>query len=107
MLNTENQTDPVDCKLRPVGSIEAISELDPGQITGPLSAIFRDIIDLLVGEYNYDTTSLAAAPYDWRLPPKVLEERDRYFTALKATIEELVLFNQKPAVIIAHSMGRL
>ena len=61
-LNIENQTDPVDCKLRPVSSIEAISELDPGQFTGPLSSIFRNIIDLLSGDYNYDTTNLAAVP---------------------------------------------
>ena len=61
-LNTENQTDPWDCKLRPVSSIEAISELDPGSVTGPLSSIFRNIIDLLSREYDYDTTNLAAAP---------------------------------------------
>jgi predicted alpha/beta hydrolase family esterase len=35
----------------------------------------------------------------------MLEERDRYFSMLKATIEELVRFNQKPAIVIAHSMG--
>ena len=61
-LRAENQTDPEDCKLRPVSSIEAISELDPGSVTGPLSSIFRNIIDLLSGDYNYDTTNLAAAP---------------------------------------------
>ena len=43
-------------------SLQAISELDPGQITGPLSSIFRNIIDLLSGDYDYDTTNLAAAP---------------------------------------------
>ena len=57
-----NQKDPPDCKLRTVGSLEAISELDPGEITGPLSSIFKDIIDVLVNEYDYDPTNLAAAP---------------------------------------------
>lgn len=104
-VETYNQTDPPDCKLRAVSSIEAISELDPGQFTGPLSAIFRHIIDALVDNYGYDPTSLAAAPYDWRLPPIKLEERDHYFSNLKISIEEIVLFNKRPAIVIAHSMG--
>jgi len=104
-VETYNQTDPPDCKLRAVSSIEAISELDPGQFTGPLSAIFRHIIDALVDNYAYDPTTLAAAPYDWRLPPIKLEERDHYFSNLKTTIEEIVAFNKAPAIVIAHSMG--
>lgn len=36
---------------------------------------------------NYDTNNLILAPYDWRLTPYNLEERDGYFSRLKSTIE--------------------
>ena len=36
---------------------------------------------------NYDTNNLHLAPYDWRLSFYNLEERDGYFSKLKATIE--------------------
>jgi len=38
---------------------------------------------------NYDTNNLYLAPYDWRLSMWNLEERDGYFSRLKATIEGL------------------
>ena len=36
---------------------------------------------------GYDTNNLHLAPYDWRLSFWNLEERDGYFSRLKATIE--------------------
>jgi phospholipid:diacylglycerol acyltransferase len=70
---------------------------------------------------NYDTNNLYLAPYDWRLSYYNLEERDGYFSKLKATIEGLtwvrVLFRfgwsdfcasqrqKRKTVIAAHSMG--
>jgi len=42
--------------------VQAISELEPGQITGYLSAIFRDIIKLLAQEFGYDPSNIQAAP---------------------------------------------
>ncbi len=36
---------------------------------------------------NYDTNNLHLAPYDWRVSYYNLEERDGYFSKLKATIE--------------------
>lgn len=38
---------------------------------------------------NYDTNNLHLAPYDWRLSFWNLEERDGYFSKLKAAIEGL------------------
>lgn len=38
---------------------------------------------------NYDTNNLYLAPYDWRLSMWNLEERDGYFSRLKAIIEGL------------------
>ena len=39
---------------------------------------------------NYDTNNLHLAPYDWRLSYYNLEERDAYFSKLRATIEGFV-----------------
>jgi hypothetical protein len=56
------EQEDTDCQLRAVTSFEAISELEPGQITGYLSAIFRDIIKLLAEELGYDPSNVQAAP---------------------------------------------
>lgn len=42
---------------------------------------------------GYDESSMYMAAYDWRLSMQDLERRDRYFTKLKAAIEELVAAN--------------
>ena len=39
---------------------------------------------------GYDTNNLHLAPYDWRLSYYNLEERDGYFSKLRATIEGFV-----------------
>lgn len=43
------------------------------------------------------------AQYDWRLPPHRLEERDHYFTNLRATIDKMCKDNKKPVVVLCHS----
>ena len=63
---------------------------------------------MLVEQLGYQGgRSLMGAPYDWRLAPRRLEERDAFFTKLKADIERAVQLNRRPAIIIAHSMGNL
>ncbi|KAF8273417.1 Lecithin:cholesterol acyltransferase-domain-containing protein [Lactarius quietus] len=54
---------------------------------------------------NYDTNNLILAPYDWRLAPYNLEERDGYFSKLKTTIEGFKKKQRRKCVIAAHSMG--
>ena len=44
-------------------------------------------------------------PYDWRLPPMRLEERDKYFSHFKQTLEEMVDATGKPVMILSHSLG--
>jgi len=40
------------------------------------------------------------------LPPGKLEQRDKYFTRLRATIEEMYnLNNKRKVVLLAHSLG--
>ncbi|KAI8380476.1 Lecithin:cholesterol acyltransferase-domain-containing protein [Choanephora cucurbitarum] len=54
---------------------------------------------------GYDNNNMFLASYDWRLSFSNLEVRDHYFTKLKTVIETSRKTNQKPAVIITHSMG--
>ena len=37
----------------------------------------------------HDAPIVTAAPYDWRISPKHLQDRDNYFTELKRQIETL------------------
>ena len=44
--------------------------------------------------------------YDWRLSPKDMELRDRYYTNTKQMIEQLYTQNNNtPIVLLCHSMG--
>ncbi|DAZ93869.1 TPA: hypothetical protein N0F65_008135 [Lagenidium giganteum] len=105
-LHTANQSE-VECKLRAAEGLSAISELDPGLVTGPLSIIWREIIKDLIEHFEFDPAEVIVAPYDWRLPPSVLESRDRYFSSLKWKIEQAITLHGDTGglVVIAHSMG--
>jgi hypothetical protein len=81
-LHMENQTE-LDCKLRAGEGFSAITELDPGFLTGPLSAIWRGLVVDLIDYFHFEPDEIIVAPYDWRLPPSVLQERDNYFLSLK------------------------
>ncbi|POM61609.1 Phospholipid-diacylglycerol acyltransferase Plh1, partial [Phytophthora palmivora] len=96
-----------ECKLRAAQGLEAVSELDPGIVTGPLSTVWRSIIHDLVDHFELDPDQLVVATYDWRLPPSKLQERDKYFYSLKKKIEYTVELdgNRGGLVVIAHSMG--
>eukprot|EP01134_Creolimax_fragrantissima_P004166 CFRG4166T1 len=97
--------DPPGIQVRPMEGIDAVDFLEPGALTGTASYVFSEIIEELrfVG---YTNSNLVAAPYDWRLAPCVLESRDKYFTNLANTIEELYeTNNQTPVIIFGHSMG--
>lgn len=131
-LDPYNQTDHPECKSRPDSGLSAITELDPGYITGtpckfgevkkslplyitqietvcavlitgwqhrsnwldpvlmisvcdwpgPLSSVWKEWIKWCI-EFGVEANAIIAVPYDWRLPPSKLEERDLYFHKLK------------------------
>lgn len=102
----KNSSDPVDCKVRPDQGLPAVGEMSPGNLYAPPStSIFTSLIRMLAGELGYDVNNILAAPYDWRISPYEMEERDSFFTSLKNRIEVAVLRNKRPAIVIAHSMG--
>ena len=66
--------------------------------------IWSKIIEnLAVIDYDYNDLSLQA--YDWRLAYINLQERDAYFSRLKAVIEHNLKVTGKKTVLVSHSMG--
>ncbi|XP_059433222.1 phospholipid--sterol O-acyltransferase isoform X3 [Corylus avellana] len=103
-LDPHNQTDHPECKSRPDGGLSAITELDPGYITGPLSSVWKEWIKWCI-EFGIEANAIIAVPYDWRLSPSMLEERDLYFHKLKLTFETALKLHGGPSIVFAHSLG--
>ena len=105
LLDIVEQTDPPDCKLRPDQGLASVSELSPG-LFGGVTTIFRSLIYTAASEFGYDISNILAVPYDWRLAPLRLEQRDLFFSKLKMSIEHTVALNGgNPAIAICHSLG--
>eukprot|EP00258_Populus_trichocarpa_P025461 XP_024441480.1 phospholipid--sterol O-acyltransferase isoform X3 [Populus trichocarpa] len=104
LLDPYNQTDHPECKSRPDSGLSAITELDPGYITGPLSSVWKDWVKWCI-EFGIEANSIIAVPYDWRLSPSMLEERDLYFHRLKLTFETALKLRGGPSIVFAHSLG--
>ncbi|KAK7841308.1 phospholipid--sterol o-acyltransferase, partial [Quercus suber] len=88
ILDPYNQTDHPECRSRPDSGLSAITELDPGYITGPLSSVWKEWIKWCI-EFGIEPNAIIAVPYDWRLSPSKLEERDLYFHKLKFNAHSL------------------
>ncbi|KAI0358723.1 LACT-domain-containing protein [Trametes cingulata] len=98
MLDPITGLDPPDAKVRAAEGIDAASSFIQGYW------LWSKIVENLA-VVNYDTNNLHLAPYDWRLSYYNLEERDGYFSKLRATIEGFVAREKRKVVLAAHSMG--
>ncbi|GLD97099.1 hypothetical protein PINS_up005782 [Pythium insidiosum] len=97
MLNRTTGLDPEGIKLRPANGLEAADYVIGGYW------VWGKIIENLA-DIGYDTNSMYMAPYDWRLTPVLMEQRDRYFTKLKYLIEMAKVTNDgKKVVVVSHS----
>ncbi|XP_020599211.1 phospholipid--sterol O-acyltransferase [Phalaenopsis equestris] len=104
LLDSYNQTDHPQCKSRPDSGLSAITELDPGYITGPLSSVWKEWLKWCI-EFGIEANAIIAVPYDWRLSASMLEERDLYFHKLKLTFETALKLRGGPSLVFAHSLG--
>ena len=111
-----NQTDTDDvktgCKLRPDEGLDAISSLSPGGlgshlVVGGTNTVYSWLIQWLSDNLGYDVSSMVGFPYDWRLSPDKMEQRDGFLTLFRRRIEAAVQSNGEPGIIVAHSMGNL
>ncbi|KAL7540865.1 hypothetical protein ACHAXR_010432 [Thalassiosira sp. AJA248-18] len=98
------------CKLRPDEGLDSISSLAPGSISsnlfvGGTNTVYAWLIQWLADNLGYDVTSIVALPYDWRLSPVKMEDRDGFLTLTRKKIEAAVESNGRPGIMVAHSMG--
>lgn len=77
--------------------LDAIAVLDPER---PSTQYFARLIETLLA-HGYDSETLRAAPYDWRVGPVGMTQRYDYFDTLRTTIENM----PEPVALITHSMG--
>lgn len=98
MLDKETGLDPPGIKLRAAQGFDAADFF----ITGYW--IWNKILENLA-TIGYDPTNAFTAAYDWRLSYMDYENRDQYFTRLKAHIEVANKIQGKKVVLLSHSMG--
>ena len=93
-------------EVRPIPGLAGVDYLAPGALTAHLSYVFGPVIEALKKAGYAEGHNLDAVPYDWRLPPSALEERDEYFTRTMQRVEEMFLRNRgTPVVLLCHSLG--
>jgi phospholipid:diacylglycerol acyltransferase len=90
--------DPPGIRLRPAHGFES-ADFFIGQYF-----VWAIIIEAL-GGIGYDTNSMFLASYDWRMNFIDMEIRDRFFTRLAASIEQMKDFYDEKVVIVIHSYG--
>lgn len=93
-------------EVRPIPGCAGVDYLAPGALTESQSYVFGPVLKLLKSHGYVEGINLDAAPYDWRLPPRILQERDNYFTETMDKITHLYRqSNNSPVIILCHSMG--
>lgn len=96
-------SDPPGIKVRAHPGFEGLDYMADNFLK-KASFIFGRVIANLI-DVGYEPKNMVAAPYDWRLPPCKLQERDKFFTWLKMQTELLVKTNGEKVVLLSHSMG--
>ena len=106
LLDTDSESDPPGIEVRNVEGLAGVDYLEASnRVLAATTWVFGKTIEYLK-KRGYDETNLKAVPYDWRLPPQVLEGRDKFFTRWVQLIETTSEDNGgKPVVLLAHSMG--
>lgn len=105
-LSDDLQSDPSGIETRPLSGLDAVNYLDPGGLVKQVSWVFHHVTAALIEVGYQEGKDLDAAPYDWRIPPSMLESRDSHFTNIMAKIETMYEQNDKtPVVLLCHSMG--
>ncbi|KAF9194642.1 hypothetical protein BGZ51_008573 [Haplosporangium sp. Z 767] len=97
-LDSETGLDPEGVRLRAAQGLEAADYFVQGYW------VWAPIIKNLAA-IGYDNNNMHLASYDWRLSFANLENRDNYFSRLKASLELSLKVNGEKQVLVAHSMG--
>ena len=99
-LDQSTWNDPRNIKLRAAQGLSAADFFVTGYY------VWGKVIEAFAAVGYEENVNMYMASYDWRLPCKIMEDRDKYFTRLRAQIELMYKMNeQHRVVVIGHSMG--
>jgi hypothetical protein len=105
-LLDDMQSEHPGVKVRNIDGLAGVDYLSPGALTSFVSYVFGPVINALQDAGYEGGKNLDAAPYDWRLAPKAMEERDQYFTRTMKQVERMYETNNStPVVLLCHSLG--
>mmetsp|Transcript_19419 Transcript_19419/g.54554 ORF Transcript_19419/g.54554 Transcript_19419/m.54554 type:complete len:1295 (+) Transcript_19419:74-3958(+) len=100
----DGYSDPPGIKIRPVDGLHGCDFLADSPLAKKASYVFGHVIAAL-SDVGYEPRNMDAAPYDWRLPPEKMDERDHYFLRLKHKVSAFREANGEKVVLMGHSMG--
>ena len=97
-------------QLRADEGIDAISSLAPNSassnlLVGGTNTVYAWLVQWLADNLGYDVSSLIGLPYDWRLSPSRMQERDGFLTLTRGRIEAAVAHSGSPGIVVAHSVS--
>ena len=104
VLAEDGFSDPPGIRVRPCTGMHACDFLGEGPFDKKPSYVLAHLMSSLAN-FGYEPRNLIAEPFDWRIPPEKLEERDHYYSRMKCHVEFLHKMNKEKVVIVAHSMG--
>jgi hypothetical protein len=109
-LSKDMKTEYPGIQVRNMEGLEGVDYLTPGALTNFVSYVFGPIIRVLLQagyNKNDEGIKLDAAPYDWRLSPQTMHDRDDYWVRTIQQIERMVQTNRdrRPVVLLCHSLG--
>jgi len=106
-LESDQVTERPGVELKPVEGLAAVDFLIPsGQVARHASWVFGPLIKVMEKVGYTPGENVDAVPYDWRLPPKVLQTRFNYFADTLKKVEDMYQRNNNvPLLLFCHSMG--
>jgi len=106
-LTSDMCTEREGNEIRPIPGLDGVDFLtEIATFNVAASYVFAPVINLLTNQGYVGNLNLDAVPYDWRIPPPILEKRDGYFTKTMERIEKMYADNgNTPVVLLCHSMG--
>jgi len=111
MPNPKEETKGIQVRPLTTSGIAGLNLMDSSEVLpeGFMNGnIYQGLLNMLKNSYGYvDEKDVDCATYDWRVPPKIMEERDAFFTKLKQKIEKMNVASQdtRGIVLFGHDMG--
>ncbi|XP_076449168.1 lysosomal phospholipase A and acyltransferase-like [Babylonia areolata] len=101
--HTSSDLKGVNVTTKDFGTADTIMNLDPDSFIFTSYTAYYEPMVTMLASYNYTSSNVGGAPYDWRRAPN---EMEKFYADLKAVIEDMYRRNgDSPVVVVGHSMG--